>query len=31
MEAMSDIDRELFRDKYEDLKFMESKYVRWFS
>lgn len=28
MGAMSEIDRDLFRDKYEDLKFMETKYVR---
>lgn len=25
---MSEVDRELFREKYEDLKYMESKYVR---
>lgn len=28
MNEMSDIDRELFREKYEDLKFMDSKQVR---
>lgn len=28
METMSEIDRELFRDKYQDLQYMESKYVR---
>lgn len=28
MEAMSEIDRDLYRDKYEDLKYMETKYVR---
>lgn len=27
MGAMSDIDRDLFRDKYQDLQYMESKYV----
>lgn len=28
MDAMSNIDRDLFREKYEDLKYMETKYVR---
>lgn len=28
MDEMSEVDRELFREKYEDLKYMESKYVR---
>lgn len=28
MEEMSEVDRELFREKYEDLKYMETKYVR---
>lgn len=28
MDAMSEIDRDLFREKYEDLKFMDAKYVR---
>lgn len=27
MGAMGEIDRDLFRDNYEDLKYMESKYV----
>lgn len=29
MEEMSEVDRDLFREHYEDLKFMESKYVRY--
>lgn len=29
MGAMSEIDRDLFREKYEDLKYMETKYVSW--
>lgn len=28
MGEMSEIDRDLFREHYEDLKYMESKYVR---
>lgn len=28
MEAMGEIDRDLFREHYEDLKMLETKYVR---